>query len=61
MHVFVPLSDELLYDHPDCIPDDCRPYQCGMRCVEWLAIEPTRLAEPDCQAIPSQERDDEQY
>ena len=45
MQVFVPLSDDLLYQYPERIPADCRPYQCGMICVEWLDSENIQLDE----------------
>lgn len=38
-YVFVPLTDELLYDHPELITGPIRPYQSGEECHHWLSVE----------------------
>ena len=37
--VFVPLTDELLYDHPELINGPLLPYAAGRPCYHWLAVE----------------------
>lgn len=36
--VFIPVSDELLFDRPDLINAPLRPYKTGMACYHWLDI-----------------------
>ena len=38
-HVFVPVTDEIIYDHPEVIEGPLVPYSCGMECHGWLEIE----------------------
>jgi len=38
-YVFVPLSDELLYDHPERIAGPIVPYHPGTPCYHWLSVE----------------------
>ncbi len=38
-YVFVPLSDEMLYDHPELIPGPIVPYHPGTPCYHWLSVE----------------------
>ena len=38
-HVFVPVNDDLIYNHPEKIEGPLVPYSAGMECSEWLAIE----------------------
>ena len=38
-YVFVPLTDELLYEHPDLISGPIRPYIPGEPCHHWLSVE----------------------
>ena len=37
--VFVPVTDELIYNHPEQIEGPLIPYAAGMECQDWLAIE----------------------
>jgi len=37
--VFVPITDEMIYDHPEKIEGPLVPYAAGMECQEWLSIE----------------------
>ena len=38
-HVFVPITDEMIYEHPEQIEGPLVPYAAGMECHEWLSIE----------------------
>ena len=38
-HVFVPVTDELIFDHPEKIEGPLIPYASGMECHGWLSIE----------------------
>ncbi len=38
-YVFVPLSDELLYDHPERIAGPIVPYHPDAPCYHWLSVE----------------------
>ena len=38
-HIFVPVNDDLIYNHPEKIEGPLVPYSAGMECSEWLAIE----------------------
>ena len=38
-HVFVPVTDDLIYNHPEQIEGPLIPYSAGMECSQWLAIE----------------------
>lgn len=37
--VFVPVTDDIIYNHPECIEGPLVPYAAGMECHEWLSIE----------------------
>jgi len=37
--VFVPVTDDLIYNHPEQIEGPLVPYAAGMECHEWLSIE----------------------
>ena len=37
--IFVPVTDELLYEHPELITAPLRPYQADQPCLHWLAVE----------------------
>ncbi len=37
--IFIPLTDELLYDHPERITGPLMPYSAGRPCHHWLAVE----------------------
>ena len=37
--IFVPVTDELIYNHPEAIEGPLVPYFAGMECQHWLSIE----------------------
>ena len=37
--VFVPLTDEILYEHPELINGPVVPYSAGQPCHHWLSVE----------------------
>ena len=37
--VFVPITDDIIYDHPEQIEGPLVPYNAGMECQTWLSIE----------------------
>ncbi len=37
--VFVPVTDDIIYNHPDQIEGPLIPYSAGMECQNWLSIE----------------------
>lgn len=37
--VFVPVTDDMIYNHPEAIEGPLVPYEAGMECHEWLSIE----------------------
>lgn len=37
--VFVPVTDEIIYNHPEQIEGALIPYSAGMECQTWLSIE----------------------
>ena len=37
--IFIPLTDELLYDHPERITGPLMPYSAERPCHHWLAVE----------------------
>lgn len=36
---FVPVTDDIIYNHPETIQGPLVPYEAGMACHEWLSIE----------------------
>ena len=44
--VFVPLTDEILYDHPELINGPVLPYTAGQACYHWLSVELNPEDEP---------------
>jgi hypothetical protein len=44
--LFVALTDDILYEHPENIDGPLVPYQSGMECHHWLTIELNPTAEP---------------
>jgi len=36
---FVPVTDDIIYNHPEIIEGPLIPYAAGMECHEWLSIE----------------------
>ena len=47
--LFVALTDDILYEHPENIDGPLVPYQSGMECHHWLTIELNPSAEPPIQ------------
>ncbi len=39
MHQFVPLTDELLYEHPEAVTGPLLPYRIDRPCHRWLATD----------------------
>lgn len=37
--VFIPVTDDLIYNHPEQIEGPLIPYSAGMECSQWLSIE----------------------
>ena len=37
--VFVPVTDDMVYNHPELIEGPLSPYDVGMECPKWLSIE----------------------
>ncbi len=37
--VFIPVTDEMLYEHPELITAPLRPYRVNEPCFHWLAVE----------------------
>ena len=37
--VFIPVTDDMIYNHPERISGPLIPYEAGMECHEWLSIE----------------------
>ena len=37
--VFIPVTDDLIYEHPDQIEGPLVPYFAGIECHHWLSIE----------------------
>ncbi len=37
--VFIPVTDEIIFDHPEKIEGPLVPYSAGMECQNWLTIE----------------------
>lgn len=37
--IFVPVTDDMVYNHPEQIEGPLVPYFAGMECQNWLSIE----------------------
>lgn len=37
--IFVPVTDDIIYNHPEQIEGPLVPYFAGMECQNWLSIE----------------------
>lgn len=37
--IFIPLTDEILYEHPECITGPLTPYRTDLSCYHWLSVE----------------------
>ena len=45
--VFVPLTDEILYEHPELIRNRLIPYQVGVPSYHWLKEANVEIEYPD--------------
>ena len=45
--VFVPLTDEILYEHPELIQNRLVPYSVGVSCYHWLKEANVEIEYPD--------------
>lgn len=55
--VFVPITDELLYDHPERITAPLRPFVIGQPCFHWMAVIEPVDADVDAESTPQNERE----
>lgn len=46
MNRFVPLTDDLLYEHPELLPARLVPFNLDYPCLHWL--EETENAQEEC-------------
>ena len=48
--VFIPVTDEMLYEHPELITAPLRPYQMDNPCFHWMATieSPEKSANDPC-------------
>lgn len=46
--IFIPVTDDLIYEHPEQIEGPLVPYSAGMECQNWLSIEINPEGEPGC-------------
>ena len=44
--VFIPVTDEMLYDRPELITAPLRPFRVDDPCFHWLAVEIEPVEEP---------------
>ncbi len=51
-YVFVPLTDEILYEHPELINGPIVPYRAGSKCYHWLSVELNPDGDPQPMATP---------
>ena len=49
--VFVPVTDDMIYNHPEKIEGPLVPYEAGMECHEWLSIELNPEDDSEIEAI----------
>lgn len=47
--VFIPITDEILYEYPELITSPLRPYQVDNPCFHWMAT----IESPETDAKPS--------
>ncbi len=45
--VFIPITDELLYEHPELITAPLRPFTAGQPCFHWLAAAGNKTGEAE--------------
>jgi hypothetical protein len=46
-NVFVPLTDEILYEHPELLSNGIVPYRTGLPCLHWLKDAEVEIEYPD--------------
>jgi hypothetical protein len=51
-YVFVPLTDEILYEHPELIKGPIVPYRPGWPCHHWLSVELNPDTDPPVKPKP---------
>ena len=44
--VFIPVTDEMLYERPELITAPLRPFQIDDPCYHWMAVEIEPVEEP---------------
>jgi len=49
--VFIPITDEILFERPELITSPLRPYQVDHPCFHWLAVE-VEAVETPCAYTP---------
>ena len=55
-YVFIPLTDEILYEHPELINGPIVPYRAGSECYHWLSVELNPDDEPLAKTKPRVKR-----
>ena len=45
--VFVPLTDEILYQHPELFRNGLVPYRTGLPCLHWLKDAEVEIEYPN--------------
>jgi len=51
INVFVPLTDEILYEHPELARQGLVPYRTGMPCFHWLKEAEVEIEYPNGQRV----------
>ena len=47
INVFVPITDEILYEHPELTQNGLVPYRTGQPCFHWLKEAEVEIEYPD--------------
>ena len=47
MKVFIPITDEMLYDHPELISAPLRPFKVDEPCFHWMANAEIEIIEEE--------------
>ncbi len=45
--VFIPVTDEMLYDHPELITAPLQPFTIDQPCFHWMADAEIEIIEPE--------------
>lgn len=45
--VFIPVTDEMLYDHPELITAPLRPFTIDLPCFHWMVDAEIEVIEPE--------------